>query len=178
MNKKIIEAKEEYVMKRNYLNMINCDTLTYEQHIALATLAGARHELHTHSERLFSQCYERTVVNEFDPSNEHNQSTQLEEVGLPELECILDQERIDFPSYADWDLVMDNSEREEYEERAEEDGYPDGYSLWLEVSGTFESWMELCEKQNSIVEEYLARIDAEHGTHYAPTGYARMRIWI
>lgn len=177
MNKKAIEAKAGYVMKQNCLNMIECDTLTYEQHQALATLAGARHELHTNKERLFTQSYEQdTVVNWFDPSYENNESAQLEEVGLPELDCILDQEDIDFPSYGEWDMILDDADHEEYEERAEEEGYPDGYSLWLEESGIFEEWCEICEKQNAIIEEYLARIDAEHGTHYAPTGYARARF--
>ena len=177
-----IVEDDRYDAKRRYVDRMNrenerIDTLTPEQHEAIQFLASARHDIHTNYERAFN-----TESQEYDDLMEYigddgtiNQT--LADAGLPTIKILYDT---DFPTDFDYFELLSPQERQEWEEKAEKEEKGafsnTGFSLWMEDSGEYGEYTDHMEKLNSAIEEYLRKIDEEHGTHYAPTGWARMRV--
>lgn len=96
----------------------------------------------------------------------------IENAGLPELEMVFN-ELVPLPD--DYFNVLDDSDREEWEEKArKESPYENGVHMWLLFSDEAKEFNELVEKQNTIIENYLEEIDKKHGTQYKPTGKTRL----
>lgn len=178
--KEMFEGKERYAQRRNAQNM-NVGTLTEEQHLMLANLAALRHKFHCDYDALWNDEHpdNREMWEALSPDSEENISQRLEKAGLPKLKLFFVPT---VPTSEDWYYNLSDEEKEEWEEKAEafNEENPnasfvhDGYSLWMEEGEEYEDFFEVCEKQNKEIEKYLEKIDKEHGTQYAPTGYARL----
>ena len=126
------------------------DTLTEEQHEALATICAMRHELHSAN---INDLY-NTESGNFDKLTEYmtnftgeeqNFSKIAENAKLPSLNITYGD---DLPTDADPEPI-------EYEDARRE----------------ITSYIE---KVNTEVEHYLAKIDIEYGTFYCPIGFLRV----
>lgn len=162
--KRMFEAKERYVEKVMDENS-EIDTLTEEEHDVLRELCRFRHELHTNQESIFN-------LNDDGLTDKFNEFA--EENNLPF--CI---DYDDLITTLDYDILTE-PEKEEYEKQAEEYNNSksenawshSGYTLWREDN--FGKCYDYLEDLNNQIESYLREIDEKYGTHYAPTGWARL----
>lgn len=153
-DKRMWEAKANFVEKVMRENA-KIRSLTEEQHSALATLCAIRHDIHGHdgADSFFDA--EGARFKEFwgyidDGDNGSTINRMLSEVNLPVID-LNEFNPLDYESdadYADFGLT--------YEE-------------------AYDKCVDLTIKLNDKIEEYLRKIDAEHGTQYAPTGIARAK---
>ena len=153
------ERKARYVdrlMRKN----AEVETLTEEQHDALAELASIRHKIHSNWDSMWNA--ESSEYNQLWDYIDSGINDILSEVDLPTIDFDYSEE--DIPTSFDYDLLTD-------EEQAE---YDYDSWLWREESGEYEIFAEYLTEVNDKIENYLADIDREHGTQYAPTGWARM----
>ena len=74
----------------------------------------------------------------------------------------------DTVDYIDIDSIRELEELGEAPSRDDEDEWQEWYDAEY-----YRIYDEL-EELNQKIEKYLERIDAEHGTHYAPTGKSRI----
>lgn len=170
------EAKQRYVERKNKQNE-QVKSLTPEQHEAIQELCAKRHEFHCSTDSMWSR-NDADLLAVFGDYNDENINAVLKEAGLPELKLVIS---CDMPDEDDYFMVLSDEEKEEWEERAEKFNEENpkaffshtGYSLWKEESGEYDYFCEICEKQNDIIEQYLAEIDKKHGTEYCPSGIAR-----
>lgn len=166
------EAKAAYVERRMRENRENGmeNGLSEDQCDALETLCTLRHDLHTSLESIWlGDTQELDRID--DGCGTCQMSEELEEAGLPSLEITIDPE--DIPMEEDYYQVLDDEDREEWEEKAEDSGLS-GVELWREESGEFEKLARLMEGVNDEIEKYLAKIDKEYGTAYRQTGWSRL----
>lgn len=133
-------------------------TLTEEQHDALSQMCSARHELHTNMDRI-TKGTEKDYLGAIIEAN-----GTLEESALPPIEGI----PTDTADYIDIDSIRELEDLGEAPSRDDEDEWQEWYDA--EYSRIYDELAAL----NSKIEKYLERIDAEHGTHYAPTGKSRI----
>jgi len=171
INKEGYERKREWAANRMAANK-EINTLTEEQHDALANLASFRHELHTNQKSLFntgSANYDNFwkmiwdgEANEFSELNE-----KLNEVGLPllprysPLELSNDMDFNDV-EIIDGDIIYEvgiDSENERWQDK-----YDYAYSEVIDYA----------EKINTDIENYLSEIDEKYDTNYTPTGASRL----
>lgn len=147
MEKRIFENR-----KRNFWNLMEKNaennSLTREQHDALADLANLRHNLHVNRENLFNYEADSPLWKEYDSINERLTSVDLEPVTLPDSES--------FTTSLDYDIDNNGLNLQEW---------------WEEYYPVFSDEME---NVNKIIEKYLEDIDKKHGTKYAPTGLTRL----
>lgn len=170
------EAKQRYVERKNSENE-KIKTLTPEQHDVIQELCAKRHEFHCSFEEMWNG-NNAEILYAFTDCNGYNMSHMLKEAGLPELELVISCE---IPCIEDYYTLLSNEEKEEWEKKADKFNeenpktfFPhDGYTLWKEESGEYDTFFKICEKQNDIIEKYLREIDEKHGTDYCPTGIAR-----
>ena len=164
------EAKQRYVDKRNAESREKSKNLTEEQINAIETIAHIRHQIHSNIDRYFYDSRElREYIKEIDDI--------IENSGLPMLVTLIVYE---LPCADDYDF-LDNCD--EWEARAEEFNKENptatlkhtGFSLWIEEGGEYQAFYDELSQLNDRIERWLAKIDEEHGTNYAPTGWARMR---
>lgn len=150
------EAKQRYadrIMRDN----ATIETLSEEQHAALADICRIRHYLHsTPADRIFSS----------ESAESDNWFRELSEIndiltasGLMPIDISLSEESV--PSDIDWYYVMSDEEKEQYE----------NFEAYYDIA--IEQIARIKEEINSKIEIYLAAIDNEHGTKYCPTGNAR-----
>lgn len=164
-DKRIWEAKANYVEKVMAENS-EVDTLTEEQHEILRELCALRHELHVNHNSIFHSNDEH-LVDKFNNFSQEN-----------ELPFFIDIEEL--VTALDYDLLS-SDEIDKYERKAEEFNntkserqmYHSGFSLWCEEH--FEECSNYLENLNDQIESYLANIDKQHGTQYAPTGISRAK---
>ena len=174
------EAKQAYVERVMSENR-KADTLTEEQHDFLSRLAQERHNLHVSWDDVWTSRASFDFL--FDDMGSDYAPLIARELDLPELkisECVSDWS---IPSEDDYYELLDSDERDEWERLADEyndtkpEGamYQTGASMWREESGEYEYFAERLTAVNNEIENYLRAIDEQYGTHYAPTGVARLR---
>lgn len=164
-DKRIWEAKANYVEKVMAENS-EVDTLTEEQHEVLRELCRLRHEIHTNHESIFHN-NDNGLTDRFNDFSEENNLPL--KIDYDELVTVLDYD------------LLSQEEQSDYEERANDYNIikPDsalshsGFSLWCEEH--FKECSDYLENLNDQIESYLADIDKQHGTQYAPTGISRSR---
>jgi hypothetical protein len=170
------ERKQAWAERRMAKNL-EIDTLTEEQHLALADLCRARHNFHSHSDDFWKG--NSDYYNELENAN-----LTLLEVNLPYIKGIISVE--DIPYAEDYYYVLGDEEREKWENRAGELNkqavesrkrpfmWLDGRWLWQEESGAYDEFWDCFDKINDAVEKYLAEIDKKYGTDYCPSGATRI----
>ncbi len=164
LSKEAWEAKERYVQRRNAQNA-QITTLTEEQHDLLAEVASIRHNIHSSIDNTFSvEAMDNSDISKLDDINERLEAVGLPPINLPDTSF--------FVTSDDYDYVLTADDRAEYEELAAENGFESGFHYWMENSAYNEYYDQMSDL-NSVMEQYLKDIDAEHGTQYAPTGWAR-----
>jgi hypothetical protein len=188
-------SKEQYAYRRESAarrmaaNKDNCDTLTEEQHDALAYVCQARHELHDKYRAAYFTEYgdhdkwwggvlDNPFTGEMGAINQ-----ALVDAGLPAIEGLSMPEDLPNDCYREYMTVAEALEEAgiEYpEDLFDEDGDVD-YSheeanrvmnelLYYHLSQVADA----AEKINAKIERYLRGIDEEHGTNYEPTGALRV----
>ena len=176
LDKETYERKRLWAEKRAEGNRNKCSALTEEQHNVLEWLCSVRHEMHCSIESIW--CGDTETLNPFDNSCGPSAVVErIKEVGLPDFGYDLDLDSLPFAD--DFFNVLDEDERDEWEQKAEElnedeSGFVhSGASLWKEDSGEYDVFYSAMEGLNSAVEEYLRMVDKQYGTDYAPSGHAR-----
>lgn len=150
-------SKEQYDYRREsaarrMAENAEIETLSEEQHEALAEICRMRHELHCNPESIFLTDssdyteYSRYVSNL--DGDERNFSRIAEEAGLPVLNIEL------FDDY-------DNDRAGEWDE---------DYDYEVSLRAT----LDYVERLNTTIENWLRAIDEEHGTDYCPSGALRV----
>lgn len=133
-------------------------TLTEEQHDALSQMCSARHELHTNMDRI-TKGSEQDYLGSIIEAN-----GALGKSGLP----IIDGIPTDTTDYIDIDSIRELEDLGEAPSRDDEDEWQEWYDA------EYHRIYDELSKLNKKIEKYLEQIDAEHGTHYAPTGASRI----
>lgn len=169
--------RRERAAERRMARNAEINTLTQEQHEALAELCYIRHNFHSNDagDKLF-----KTGSAEFDEYwdliGEINTSkywidSMLVDAGLPKLGFICD--------FCDYTNDQDFNDIEIVDRNGKV--YPVGVDIMTEEELYYDKYeaaraelYELAEKWNSAVECYLTKIDEEHGTDYAPHGCQRL----
>jgi hypothetical protein len=173
------EAKAAYAEKRMAENA-KIETLNAEQHDALSWLCGARHKIHSNSDLMWnvqSGGYDELWAL-FDDERDDSINNRLSDA---ELTTIQFEPNEDISCSSDYELILDDDEREEWEKRANELNESgktkiihSGYTLWMEDGGAYEDFINSLSNINKEIEKYLARVDTIHGTNYCPTGHSRL----
>lgn len=156
LTKQQYDYRRESAANRMEKNKDACNTLTEEQHEALARLCSARHDFHSNIDTCVKG-EDSTYTDEL-----INANADLVASGLPAIKGV----PASFEDYIDIDTIAllyqlggipeDDEEREEW------------YSTEYErIYGEYEDL-------NTVIEDYLREIDKTHGTHYAPTGALRV----
>lgn len=174
MSKAMYEAKERYAKKKMQENA-KIDTLTDEQHDALAQLCAFRHKFHSNKASLFLS--ESSFAAEFSFEMQSDENSKLREVGLPTIEwSFYDNSHIPDDSFREWFNFANYSELSEtIQEQGLELDLDDDETYELVYDELYTEAMGEYEELNQDIEKYLRRIDEEHGTQYCPTGFARLR---
>lgn len=151
-SKDVYDAKREYASRRMLKNAEN-DSLTEEQHNALAWLCSIRHKMHTNQEAFFYSEY--GDYSDFYDYIDYEINERLESVGLPTIKwhCSLE----DVPCDVDFFELLPLAEQTE--ENHEE--------MLLQT-------LHEAEEYNKDIEKYLHMIDTTYGTDYCPTGASRI----
>ena len=141
--------------------------LTEEQMEILEKITSYRHDLHsTSAEEIFKIEAQKSesleyFTNDIEPSYVNN---ELKEVGLPTIKGLPDYVD-DLINSLDYDMAIEEKEEErELKEEERNELYEHYLSKLIEQLGEI----------NSIIEDYLRKIDEEYGTQYCPTGFARL----
>ena len=125
------------------------ETLTQEQHAALADLANLRHTLHSKQETLFNDEADNIATwQAYDNINEALNACGLDIIDLPASE--------DLTTNINYDIDNEGLNLEEWTEKY--------YPVFIEEMDAI----------NKTIEKYLETIDKAHGTKYAPTGATRL----
>ena len=159
-SKEIYERKQRYAERKMRQNA-EIDSLTEEQHDALATLCTFRHKFHLMnvSYLINSEATDDGLLKMIDDEyGEPEINVALEKAGL---EPIPFPSSIDLPTDFDWFECMTEEEKAEYKD------FNDF------CNNCADKWFEYKEKVNTLIEQYLKKIDREHGTEYCPTGVGR-----
>lgn len=172
MTKREREEKEYaqgiYVERRNERNAC-VDALTDEQHEALAALCADRHYMHVNAlGDIWSEDPNRSTTYGLvgGVMSDSRINDYLASAGLPTVKLADYDDCLNVASYSDY--LYDD--RDDYDDDEFE-------RLLVEVEESEkEKIMRICEKNDRAIIEYLAKIDAEHGTEYAPTGMSRKLI--
>ena len=159
-SKEIYERKQRYAERKMRQNA-EVESLTEEQHDALATLCNFRHEFHSTNVSHFinSEATDDGLLKMIDDEcGESEINVALEKAGL---EPISFPSSMDLPTDFDWFECMSEEEKSEYKDFSDF------------CNSCADKWSEYQEEVNTLIEEYLKKIDQEHGTNYCPTGIGR-----
>ena len=156
LDKNAYYGKMIYAGKKMSTNK-EIETLTDEQHDALSQMCSARHELHTNMDRITkgSQVWLASIV---------DANYALAKSGLTPISLI----PTDKSDFINIDSIRELEDLGEAPSRDDEDEWQEWYDA--EYSRIYDELAEL----NRKIEKYLEQIDAEHGTHYTPTGKSRI----
>ena len=155
------DRKREYAARRNAKNA-EIESLTEEQHEALAEVCRIRHELHTHQKSIFN-CGSSEYCEMWDYMDDDcdmSINATLKNAGLAPISLPIDP--IEAPNDSDWFTIMDEDDRAQYAD----------YDEWY--AETFDKLCYSLNEVNNAIEAYLRNIDNEHGTNYCPTGATRI----
>ena len=149
LNKDQYQRRAENSAKRME-NQKQISSLTEEQHDAIAQVCSMRHELHSNLDALLiSESVNFSTFNSWLSSdNEDSFNMILKNVGI-------DNDL----SWSPEDLPADDSMWSEF------------YSDYDEF---YENEYEVASNIHLYIENFLRKIDEEHGTSYAPTGFQRI----
>lgn len=158
---------ERYEAKRRYVENVmhenaEVKTLTEKQHEALQELARIRHEIHSSWEAMWND--EASDNPRLWNYIESGIDEMLTEAELPAIE--FNYEPGDIPTAEDYYIFLTEEEQAKYDN--------DSWK-WREESGAFNEFADFLNGVNNKIEDYLTDIDKKHGTHYAPTGFARLK---
>ncbi len=173
--KEAYERKKAWAARRMIKNA-EITTLTAEQHETLAWLCGLRHEIHCGWDSMWnveSGDYNR-LWGGYDEIN-----NRLSGCGLKVIDSLPD--RLYIPDSMSFDYLLSDEEKMSWDQRAEKFNHDNpnslykhtGYSLWMEESGDYSTYLDQMNRINYLIETYLASIDEEHGTDYRPSGATR-----
>ena len=147
------EAKANYVDKLMKENA-EVETLTEDQHNALAELCRIRHQIHTSADSFFN-----------DESASFNELWDYIYSGTEQygyIDKLLNNNNLPIINFSI--NIFDYCTTSDYSD------------LGFTYEEAMEQINELVEAVNAKIENYLMQIDNKHGTHYAPTGCARNKI--
>lgn len=166
LNRDQYEARARSAANRMYENS-QIQTLTTDQHIALATVCSIRHEMHSNNQSSMYYTEHGKYRSWIELSNTINKL--LTDAGLEKISGLEISE--DQPS--DQDTYMyDNDQLAElcdYDgDMSDEDSIRDAYHAYGIAMAHQRS-----ESINTTIESYLRDIDDKHGTSYCPTGALR-----
>lgn len=151
-SKEVYERKAAYAERKMEENSL-IESLTREQHEALAELCRIRHEIHSSPKVFFS--YESRVWDYIDDGVGGGViNNKLASVGLETIP--FDKDPVDYPTDYDWD----NFELWDGKYDALDDALTEIYALVAEI--------------NTKIEGYLKKIDETYETKYCPTGLSRV----
>lgn len=147
LTKEQYERRTENAVRRHDGNK-HITTLTEEQHNIIAEVCDMRHKIHSSGDELY---YVESVFSSEASRWLEEINSRLITVRLPHIDNIPCAE--DMPTAEDKYCGI-------IEEETEEENVEKFYSMMNELNNSIEQW--------------LTRIDAEHGTNYCPTGTHRM----
>lgn len=147
-------------------------TLTAKQHEALEEVCRIRHDFHCEMYDYFTmEAPEGWEI--FERIND-----SLYDAGLETIDFI---DYDELPCAEDYFSVVPTKEKEDWEAKADRFNSKKqgglmhtGFSLWKEESGEYARFCDGVEMLHNQIENYLYKIDREHGTSYAPTGATRL----
>ena len=147
MHPELYEKRRENADRR-YLENKKITSLTEEQHDVLADLCTIRHDIHCSWRSMYLSESGCNLYSQLMELVEEIKNINLGKISIPEPENIPgDEDRY-------IGLIEDTDE-------AEDENY--------------EKFCDIMEEINTKIEEFLRKIDNNHGTNYAPTG--AHRIW-
>lgn len=168
--KEMHEAKARYAEKvaaDNRRHAVNSG-LTDQQCDALDSMCRARHDMHSNTSSIIkgesSEYLDRVI----------RANRELEDSGLTPVPTIpTDTVNIDMLDIDTIWILEEIGEAPKDDDYDTQEDYEKAYQDWYDTEYTRIS--HDLEALNEKIESYLATIDKKHGTHYAPTGWARMK---
>jgi len=161
LDKEAYDRKADYAGRRMAENA-KIETLTEEQHDVLSWLCSLRHEMHSNQEDFFfneSGNYGKFTDAVNDDRDVQSINGQLNMAKLPKIKWTKD--------IYDYDTESEVYELEDHSEYADDE--------WDElIDSKRREALRFAESVNADIEEYLRKIDEEHGTEYAPSGATRI----
>ena len=163
------EAKERNAAQKNIRNTETAiaNGMTEEQAEAVAWMCAKRHWMHTHdgSDLANSEASANSELTGFICQNYNGDgddefavcSAILNE--QPFIPC----EASELPAYEDWDYVLDDDDREEYN---------GDYVAFRDAMDAKAG--EMINNINNQIENWLRKIDEKFGTSFCPTGASRI----
>ncbi len=149
LSKEAYEGKQRYAERKQAEIKANCDSLTPEQHDALADICRIRHEIHCNMESVFNS--ESAFADRFNTYIDHEINDILKAASLPA-------------------IVWSHS----IEEIEDDSCYYAGITDFDCVEDAQEACLSIVADLHNAIEKYLANIDKQHGTEYCPTGATRI----
>lgn len=161
LNKNQYDYRDRSAQKRMEQNAL-IETLTEEQHEALAGICYIRHKMHSNIDRIIKGDDE--ILKEVTEKNLALEEADLKPIpGIP-----TDKYDIEITSL-DFEIEYDEDMPERYDENEKET------KEWLNwYEDTYERLYNEVEKWNKNIEKYLTEIDKKHKTNYAPSGALRI----
>lgn len=148
-------------------------TLTAKQHEALEELCRIRHDFHCEMYDYFNSEAPTEGWEIFEKINDLLSDAGLKTIDFTDYDML--------PCVNDYYYVISDEERYGWEAKADKFNSKrqgglmhTGFSLWKEESGEYARFCDGVEKLHNQIENYLYKIDREHGTSYAPTGATRL----
>lgn len=163
------EAKERNAAQKNIRNAETAiaNGMTEEQAEAVAWMCAKRHWLHTHdgSDLANGEASANSELTGFICQNYNGDgddefvvcSTILNE--QPFMPC----EASELPAYEDWDYVLDDDDKEEYN---------GDYVAFRDAMDAKAG--EMINNINNQIENWLRKVDEKFGTSFCPTGASRI----
>ena len=147
LTKEQYEKRTENAVSRQEENK-TIRTLTEEQHDIISEVCNMRHKIHSSGDELYNM---QSLFSNKATIWLEDINSRLISIDLPRINNIPRSE--DFPSAEDqYCGVIDTDDEEK----------------------NIEKFYELMNDLNNSIEQWLRRIDTEHGTNYCPTGTHRM----
>lgn len=159
----------ENKVRNSSKDAIERGVLTEEQTEALEAICKLRHDAHSTDPLdilAFGTSNSEKFLNTIDEINE-----MVSANNLPNIKWNIDLDTV--PTEIDYYELLDDEEREEYEDRGRKEGLS-GYEQWLKEEEIIEDVVKKKEQLNSDIEKWLNMVDKKYGTNYSPTGFARV----
>ena len=169
LNKEAYEGKERRAAERNMANIetAKANGMTEEQAEAVAWMCAQRHWMHTHdgSDIANGEASANSELTGFICQNYSGDgddefavcSAILNE--QPFMPC----EASELPAYDDWDYVLDDDDKEEYN---------GDYVAFRDAMNAKAG--DILQNINNQIENWLTKIDEKFGTAFCPTGATRL----